>query len=105
MDATAQAADRLVAQIVEAVHPLKVILFGSAARGEVGSESDLDVFVVMPDGTPRLKTARELYRRIAGIGVPFDILVATPRLLEMHRDNPGLIYGTILREGRVLYAA
>ncbi len=105
MSGTDLAVERLVEQIVEAVHPLRVILFGSVARGEVGSESDLDVLVVMPDGTPRLKTARELYRRIGGIGVPFDILVATPRLLEMHRDNPGLIYGTILREGRTLYAA
>ena len=105
MKGTDQAVDQLVAQIVEAVHPLRIILFGSAARADAGAESDLDVLVVMPDGTARLRTARELYRRIAGIGVPFDILVATPSLLEMHRDNPGLIYGTILREGRTLYAA
>ena len=105
MDAIAQPVERLVEQIVEAVRPLRIILFGSAARGDGGTESDLDVLVVMPDGTPRLKTARELYRRIAGIGVPFDILVATPALLEKHRDNPGLIYGTIFREGRTVYAA
>ncbi len=105
MSATDLAAERLVNQIVEAVHPLRVILFGSAARGDAGGANDLDVLVVMPDGTPRLKTARKLYGRIAGIGQPFDVLVATPRLLEMHRDNPGLIYGTILREGRTLYAA
>lgn len=105
MDVTAQAVKRLVEQIVEAAHPLRIILFGSAARGDAGAGSDLDVLVVMPEGTPRLKTARALYGRISGVGAPFDILVATPSLLERHRDNPGLIYGTILREGRVLYAA
>ena len=35
---------------MEAVHPLRIILFGSAARGEMGADSDLDVLVVMPDG-------------------------------------------------------
>ena len=105
MDATAQATDRLVSQIVEAVHPLRVVLFGSAARGDQGDESDIDVLVVVPEGTPRLKTARELYRKISGVAMPFDILVATPSLLEQHRDNPGLIYGTILKEGRTVYAA
>lgn len=104
-EATEQAIRRLVSLIVEAVHPLRVILFGSAVRGEASPESDLDVLVVMPDGTPRLKTARELYRRIRGVGAPFDLIVATPSLLEEHRDNPGLIYHAILREGRTLYAA
>lgn len=103
--ATDQPTERLVSQIVEAVHPLRVILFGSAVRGDAGPGGDLDVLVVMPDGTPRLKTARELYRRIRGVGAPFDIVVATPSLLEEHRDNPGLIYHAILREGRTLYAA
>ena len=104
MNATDQAVERLLGQIVETARPLRVILFGSAARGETGPDSDIDVLVVMPDGTPRLKTAMELYRRIRGVGAPFDILVATPALLERHRDNPGLIYGTILRQGRTVYA-
>jgi hypothetical protein len=34
-----------------------------------------------------------------------DIIVATPSDLERHRDNPGLIYRTILEEGREVYAA
>lgn len=46
-----------------------------------------------------------LYGAIEGITVPYDLVVATPDVLAMHRDNPGLIYGTILREGRRLYAA
>lgn len=91
--------------IVGEVNPVRVILFGSAARGEFGPESDVDVLVVMPEGTHRRHTAQKLYREIKGITIPFDIVVATPGDLEKHRDNPGLIYKTILEEGRTIYAA
>ncbi len=40
----------LVRHIVEAVRPRRIVLFGSAARGQMGPESDLDLLVVMPDG-------------------------------------------------------
>ncbi len=100
-----QIVDRLVQIVVASVRPLRIILFGSAARGEMGPDSDLDVLVVMPPGTHRRKTAQRLYRQIVGLGVPFDIVVATPEDLELHRSNPGLIYQTILREGTQVYAA
>jgi hypothetical protein len=68
-------------------------------------DSDLDVLVVMPNGTHRRKTAQRLYRQISGLGVPFDIVVATSEDLELYKDNPGLIYGTIISEGVEVYVA
>lgn len=100
-----QVIDALVDRIVQAVHPIRIILFGSAARGEMGPHSDIDVLVVMPQGVHRRRTAQFLYRQISGLKVPFDILVATPADLEKHKDNIGLIYRTILREGQEVYAA
>ena len=95
---------KLVRRIVEEVHPLRVILFGSAARGEVLPGGDVDLLVVMPDGTHRRRTAQYLYSRLLDVEVGFDVLVATPVVLEKHKDNIGLIYRTILREGREVYA-
>ncbi len=97
--------DQLVQRIVAAVHPLRIILFGSSARGEEGADSDLDLLVVMPEGTHRRHTAQFLYRCTRGLGVPLDFLVATPGDLDKYRDHVGLIYQTILAEGRELYAA
>lgn len=106
MQAATQAAlDRLVEGIVEAVHPLRIILFGSAARGDTGPDSDLDVLVVMSDGTHRRGTAMRIHERVEDVGLPFDVIVSTPGLLEKQRRDPGLIYGTILDEGRTVYAA
>jgi len=96
---------RLVDQIVAAVHPLRIILFGSAARGEAGCESDLDVLVVVPDGQHCRHVAQHLHQQLRNVGCSVDILVATPSILERHKDNIGLIYKTILEDGKEIYAA
>ena len=97
--------ESLVQKIVEAVRPLKIILFGSYARDKANPDSDIDVLVVMPEGVHCRRTAQLLYRQIRGLGVPFDILVTTPGALEKHKDNIGLIYRTVLKEGKEIYAA
>jgi predicted nucleotidyltransferase len=95
----------LVQRIIDEVHPLRIFVFGSAAKGMIGADSDVDILVVMPEGIHRRRTAQLLYRRIRGVGVPFDILVTTPNDLNRHKDNIGLIYRTILQEGKEVYVA
>ena len=97
--------ERLVSLIVSEAHPLRVILFGSSARGDTTPSSDIDLLVVMPVGTHRLHTMQRLYGSIRGVAVPFDILVATTADLEERGEALGLIYRDALREGRELYAA
>ena len=74
--------DKLVANVVSIANPLRIILFGSAAREESGEHSDIDLLIVMPEGTHRRQTAQKLYREIKGLAVPFDIVVATAQDLE-----------------------
>jgi uncharacterized protein len=95
---------QLVQRIVAEVRPLRIILFGSAAQESMQPDSDLDLLVVMPEGVHRRRTAQLLYHRVRGIARPFDILVVTPSDLEKHRHNRGLLYRTILQEGREVYA-
>jgi predicted nucleotidyltransferase len=93
----------IVRRIVAAVAPEKIILFGSAARGEMGPDSDVDLLVVKACDSPR-EMERRIYRELIGIGVPKDVLVVTPGHLEKHKDTIGYIYRPALREGRVIYA-
>jgi predicted nucleotidyltransferase len=95
----------LVRRILEAVEPIQIILFGSAARGDAGRYSDIDVLVVVNEGIHRRKSAQLIYRRLLGFGIPVDVVVATPSDLEQYRDSPGLVYREAIREGRELYAA
>jgi predicted nucleotidyltransferase len=97
--------DRLVAKIVETAQPRRIILFGSAARGQMGPHSDLDLLVVMPDGIHRRQTAQRLYRALAGLGVAKDIVVVTESDVRELGDEPSLVIQPALREGRQLYCA
>lgn len=95
--------EEVVRRIVEAVTPEKIILFGSAARGEMGPDSDVDLLVVKACDSPH-EVERQIYRRLIGIGVPKDVLVVTPQHLDKHKDTIGYIYRPALREGKLIYA-
>jgi predicted nucleotidyltransferase len=95
----------IVERIVNEVHPTRIILFGSVARDEQNVESDVDLLVIMPEGIHKRRTAQILYCSLRGLSVPVDIVVTTEADLDRQKDNLGLIYRTILQEGRELYAA
>ncbi|MEI7833108.1 MAG: nucleotidyltransferase domain-containing protein [bacterium] len=105
MQPTAEQLDTLVRRICDAVHPLRIILFGSAASGEMHADSDIDVAVVVPEGTDHHLTYEQLYPRMVGMGIAIDIIVTTPTQLTTHRNSIGLVYRDILRDGKELYAA
>lgn len=93
----------IVRKIVDSVHPIKIILFGSASRESVDEKSDYDILMVMPESTHRRNTSKLLYKKIAKSGIPVDIIVATPNDIEKHKNNIGSIYRSILVDGKELY--
>ena len=97
--------DELVKRIVQAANPLRIVLFGSVARGDIGPDSDLDVLVVMPDGIHRRHTAQKLYHSLAGMGLAKDIVVVTESDVRDYANNPSLVLYPALREGKELYRA
>jgi predicted nucleotidyltransferase len=95
--------DDVVRRIVDAVQPLKIILFGSAARGDMGPDSDLDLLIVIPEGSHRRQTALAAYRALRGLGRPKDVIAVTESDIIEHRENPSLIIKPALDEGRAIY--
>ncbi|HXX24859.1 MAG TPA: nucleotidyltransferase domain-containing protein [Terriglobia bacterium] len=96
---------RLVARIAETVRPPRIILFGSAAQGQMGAHSDVDLLVVMPDGIDRRQTAQAIYLGLNGTGIAKDIVVVTESDVRMCGDNPSLVLFSALREGKEIYRA
>lgn len=96
---------RLVRRIAETARPKRILVFGSAARGEMGPNSDVDLLVVMPDGIHRRRTAQAIYQSLLGCGLAKDIVVVTESDVRDYGDNPSLVLYPALREGREVYRA
>ena len=97
--------NEIVKRIVEAVKPIRIILFGSAARNKMGPDSDLDLLVVMPDGIHRRRTSQTIYKTLRGIGFAKDIVVVTQSDIKKYCNNPSLIIYPALKHGREIYHA
>lgn len=93
----------MVARIVERFQPQKIILFGSHAHGTAGTDSDVDLLVVFPAVASRRKMAVEIYRLLAGSGIPKDIIVTTSAEVARFHDVVGTIIREALAEGKILY--
>ena len=93
----------MVDRIVGQFHPTRVVLFGSRARGTASDWSDVDLLVVMPDGTDRRQTAIEMHVALGDLPAAKDIVVTTPAHIAQRGHVIGTVLRPALREGKVLY--
>jgi HEPN domain-containing protein/predicted nucleotidyltransferase len=97
----------MIKAIVERVHPSRIVLYGSRARGDARPDSDYDLMVEVEydDGYTGYRASR--HRIDDAIGRPrdfdVDIVVRKPGELEFERDDPGRMDWDIAREGIIVY--
>lgn len=95
--------EEMVARIVRQFDPEKIILFGSHARGDAGKWSDVDLLVVMPDGTKKHDTTVAILNALSNLPAAKDIIVATDDEIERRGHINGSVFKSALQEGRLLY--
>lgn len=93
----------VVDRIVQKFHPVKIILFGSWARGSAREDSDLDLLVVLPKVEHKRKAAIEVMRVLNGLPISKDVIVTTPQEITERGRSVGNILRPALEEGKIVY--
>ena len=95
--------EEVVRRILSVGSPLKIVLFGSRARGQSRPDSDLDLLIIEESNLPRYKRSPRYRRALIGMFPSKDIVVWTPQEIEEWREVPHAFITSILAEGKVLY--
>ncbi len=102
-----EAIQEITRRLVDYFHPERIYLFGSAARGDDGPDSDLDFCVVVPDDTLKEKLRGSVVPSLLhGIGHAADIIPWRQTDFEGRAAYVrASLPATVIREGRLLYDA
>ena len=98
---------KMVETIVREVSPETIILFGSRARGDARSDSDIDLLVVEKEPfspqRSRRKEAARLYMALMDTEISKDILLYSRDEFDRWKNSLSHVVGKAHREGRVLH--
>lgn len=95
----------IVERLKNKYHPQRIVLFGSAARGELNQGSDIDFLVVKKSRKPSHKRIADIFRLLRRMDrdYPLDFIVFTPSELKERVNLGDFFVKDILAEGKLLY--
>jgi uncharacterized protein len=96
----------MVRRLIDAYGPDRIYLFGSRAREDASGDSDYDLMVVVQSSDLAF-TARcqQAYLLLCGLQAAKDVIVLTREEFNRKRNVVASLPATVLREGKLLYAA
>jgi uncharacterized protein len=101
--------DQLLSEIVRRVltvgQPDRIILFGSAASGQMTKDSDIDMLIIEEQPVNTHERSVQIRRALGSIGYPIDVIVMRTERFERTKGIVGGIAYPAAKYGRILYAA
>ncbi|MYF91040.1 MAG: nucleotidyltransferase domain-containing protein [Gemmatimonadetes bacterium] len=95
--------DDIIRRVVEVAQPERIILFGSAARGDMTRNSDVDLLIIKEGSDANLRA--RIYEKMYGVRVAVDAILVSPADVERYKDSHPLVIKQALQGGRVVYEA
>jgi uncharacterized protein len=93
----------MVERIARQFDPLRIILFGSWARGDARADSDFDLLVVLSRVDNKRSATIQIGDSLSDLPVSKDIVVTTPDEIERRGKIIGDVLRPALREGIIIY--
>lgn len=100
-----QTIQEIVRRVLTVPKPDKIILFGSAATGQMTRDSDIDLLIVEPDVSQQRSEYVRIIKALWGIEYPFDVLFIGTQWFEDSKDVIGGIAYPANKYGKVIYEA
>ena len=97
--------DEVVRRVLTVARPERIILFGSAATGQMTEDSDLDLLVVEPEPANTRDRSVRIRRALGDVHYPVDVIVMSSARFEETKNLIGGIAYPARKYGRVLYEA
>jgi predicted nucleotidyltransferase len=97
--------DEVVRRVLTVARPDRIILFGSAATGQMTEDSDLDLLVVEPEPADTRDRSVRIRRALGDVRYPVDVIVMSSARFEETKNLIGGIAYPARKYGRVLYEA
>ncbi|MGA8030569.1 MAG: nucleotidyltransferase domain-containing protein [Bryobacteraceae bacterium] len=99
-----EAIPEITRRLVDYFKPVRIYLFGSAARGDGGPDSDLDFCVVLPDDAPGELYRPGIHSALWDLGTAADIVRYPLSDFETRAAHVvSSLPASVAREGRLLY--
>jgi predicted nucleotidyltransferase len=98
------AVDSAVEALTSALNPKQIYLFGSCARGTAIDGSDIDLLVVVEDGSgDKLSNTSKAYRATRQLNVSKDIIVDQESVFKKRARWVSSIEREVMESGKLVY--
>ena len=95
--------NEVVRRVLTVARPDRIILFGSAATGQMTKDSDIDLLVVEPSPTNTHERRVAIQDAVGDIGYPVDVIVMRTERFEQTKRFIGNIAYPANKYKRVIY--
>jgi len=96
--------DEIVRRVRTVADPDRIILFGSAATGQMTRDSDVDLMVLLGSSANTRNDSVRISDALRRMGFAFDVFVMNTERFESEKDVIGGLAYPANKQGEVVYA-